>query len=319
MYAKMKPSITSQVAKKMFFLCILLTIIVSTKIQAEEIKVITEKERESIFKKLSSSDFGKRAGTKLPYKLSDEQAWPEKKLTPEEVEFIREAKDFFNNQGRLNCFDIFYQKLGYRDGSKKITGIYLAEDKINELFSACFYNDVGAFLDFFDDSITSTYKDASKKYKKNDEKYTKNWKDKLEEFKQYVGVIRQRASNNTISKALNYSAGLKEDSSAEAFYYPIDENKDSCKFSFFHSQNLNPALSSFLRIYPDLIDLNTIDYKNVKFYEIRKKNEATLIYQTKADSLPDIFRCDSNVCNLERLGRAWNLIEKKCPGIKREF
>jgi hypothetical protein len=66
--------------------------------------------------------------------------------------------------------------------------------------------------------------------------------------------------------------------------------------------------------------------KNITFYKTQgaKQNQFTgittyLRYKSSVEGLPDIFECDSNSCNIDRLKRGWNLVASKCKGIKKAF
>lgn len=156
---------------------------------------------------------------------------------------------------------------------------------------------------------------------------------------------RDSAKNDVIAQALNYSVGVPEDAQGPNYFYPIDTTEGKCVYGITSddsqmgqfSQSMLGAVDSMMPLLgatgvqlpntSTTFDLSKVDFSTIAYY---KKNGVTpkskysaetpyLKYQVKVDGLPDLFECDSNVCNLERLQRAWNLIAKTCVGIKKPF
>ncbi|WP_143474006.1 hypothetical protein [Limnohabitans sp. B9-3] len=162
---------------------------------------------------------------------------------------------------------------------------------------------------------------------------------------------RELAKNDVVAQVLNYASGVPEDASGMSFYYPesiengkciykvaIDKGSNTGAISNQISQDLDTA-SKFISgvtgdsslmgtntVVNDGIDLSKADLKNTSFYKLQgaKRNRYTgatayLRYQSKIEGLPDIFECDSETCNIDRLKRGWKLVESKCIGIQKAF
>ena len=156
---------------------------------------------------------------------------------------------------------------------------------------------------------------------------------------------RDLAKNDVIAQALNYSVGVPEDAQGPNYFYPIDTTGGKCVYGITSddsqmgqfSQSMQGAIESMMPLLgatgvqlpntSTTFDLSKVDFSTTAYY---KKNGVSpkskysagtpyLKYQVKVDGLPDLFECDSNVCNIERLQRAWNLIAKNCIGIKKPF
>lgn len=156
---------------------------------------------------------------------------------------------------------------------------------------------------------------------------------------------RDLAKNDVIAQALNYSVGVPEDAQGPNYFYPIDTKDGKCVYGMTSddsqmgqfSQSMQGAIGSMMPLLgatgvqlpntSTTFDLSKVDFSTTAYY---KKNGVTprtkysagtpyLKYQVKVDGLPDLFECDSSVCNIERLQRAWNLIAKTCVGIKKPF
>jgi hypothetical protein len=142
---------------------------------------------------------------------------------------------------------------------------------------------------------------------------------------------------------LNYSSGESEDASGITFFYPVDNKNGKCIYKLaidkttslgamtaeiiegFNQLNNIPGMQGMV---PNIdlkenIDLGKVDLNNITFYKINSQNKKTrepiLAYQTKIEGLPDFFNCDSNLCNIERLKRGWNLVKEKCKGTQKAF
>jgi hypothetical protein len=155
--------------------------------------------------------------------------------------------------------------------------------------------------------------------------------------------LRELAKNDVVSQVLNYSSGEAEDGSGTSFFYPIDTDNGKCVYKIgidksnplaasaaemiegFNQLNNIPGMQGMV---PNIdlkgnIDLGKVDLNNITFYKINSQNKKTkepiLAYQTKIEGLPDYFNCDSNLCNIERLKRGWNLVKEKCKGTQKAF
>ena len=169
-----------------------------------------------------------------------------------------------------------------------------------------------------------------------------------------IGKKRESAKNDVVSQVLNYSAGTQENASGSVFFYPEANGKDSCTYAvaidksdargslaslaneFLSAMNQMSELSGMTELHTPMkgesssanvvIDLKKADLKNVSFFKIQSRTrnkftgyQANLIYQTRVEGLPDMFQCDSNQCNIDRLKRGWQLIQEKCKGIQKPF
>ena len=161
--------------------------------------------------------------------------------------------------------------------------------------------------------------------------------------------LRALAKDDVVAQALNYASGVPEDASGPSFFYPVNNESGQCKYKIaidrgsvtgeiaerfsqankFISSLGIPELSQGTQagaVLDDGIDLNKGDLKNMSFYERKGTQQnrftgkvAYLRYQSRVEGLPDIFECDSGSCNIERLRRAWALIQTKCPGVTKAF
>lgn len=156
---------------------------------------------------------------------------------------------------------------------------------------------------------------------------------------------RESASVDVVAQVLNYASGVPEDASGESFFYPVNTENGQCVYKIAIS---NPEVNNVLNglaqaekfmsaqgiqgggqtasIMEDGIDLNKGDLKNINFYKLQgaKQNKFTgvtayLRYQSRIEGLPDLFECDSNSCNIDRLKRGWALVQSKCKGTKKAF
>ena len=151
--------------------------------------------------------------------------------------------------------------------------------------------------------------------------------------------LRQLASKNIVSQALNYSSGVPEDSSGYQFFYPINVSNGQCIYGVATDGSKTPEL---LKMYLGTnsvadeigniqIDLNKGDLSRPNFYKINGNNPnykvgnqiysgaAFLKYQSKVEGLPNMFECNSETCSIDRLRRAWNVIAKQCKGTAKAF
>jgi hypothetical protein len=138
---------------------------------------------------------------------------------------------------------------------------------------------------------------------------------------------REIARNDVISQALNYAAGYPEDSSGFTFFAPHSAAEGNCIYemlidpSDMRGSVLKNSMPTTIKI-----NLNSANLNNVSFYSIQgkgkdifNKSSAYLRFQSRVEGLPDIFECDSNSCNTERLKRAWALVQSKCKGVVKPF
>jgi len=154
------------------------------------------------------------------------------------------------------------------------------------------------------------------------------------------------AKNDVVAQVLNYASGVPEDASGDTFFYPENTDNGQCIYKISVNSNsfAGQAMSGLLQaskfmsangiqgggqtasIMEDGVDLNKGDLKNINFYKLQgaKQNKFTgatayLRYQSRVEGLPDLFECDSNSCNIERLKRGWALVASKCKGTKKAF
>jgi hypothetical protein len=156
--------------------------------------------------------------------------------------------------------------------------------------------------------------------------------------------LRSAAKADVIAQVLNYSAGLPEDASGGIFFYPIQNTSDQCTYKIAVDEaspwasiskemllsveqvGLDAGINELNNPFNQIIDLKKPNLANINFYSLRgvKRNKftgavGTLRYQSRIEGLPDLFECDSNSCNLERLGRGWALVRDKCKGTTKPF
>lgn len=157
---------------------------------------------------------------------------------------------------------------------------------------------------------------------------------------------REISKNDVVAQVLNYASGVPEDATGDAFFYPANTENGQCIYKIFFNQNsIAGGYMSGLRqaskfmsengiqggsatasIMEDGVDLNKGDLKNINFYKLQgpQQNKFTgttayLRYQSRVEGLPDLFECDSNSCNIDRLKRGWALVASKCKGTKKAF
>lgn len=159
-----------------------------------------------------------------------------------------------------------------------------------------------------------------------------------------LAKLRELAANDVVAQVLNYSSGAKEDGSGFSFFYPIDTSNGKCVYKVAIDEN-DPqgaiaqqflsgismmgnmtGMKELQNPLADAIDLSKGDLKNINFYKLQgaKQNKITgvtayLRYQSRVEGLPDIFECDSNSCNIDRLKRGWALVQQKCKGAAKAF
>lgn len=165
------------------------------------------------------------------------------------------------------------------------------------------------------------------------------------EHQQLVQRNRNLASNDPVARALNYASGVPEDASGPLFFFPLDTSNGRCLYQAQadnsgvgqFAQTMMGAFASMAPILgaagvqmPDTstkIDLTKADFTSISFYRVNGTTQSTrntngtayLKYQSRIKGLPDLFECDSNSCSIERLQRAWRLIERTCKGTKSSF
>lgn len=162
---------------------------------------------------------------------------------------------------------------------------------------------------------------------------------------------RQLAKNDVVAQVLNYASGVPEDASGTTFFYPTNTENGQCIYKISIDKNspmgamTNEIMGGLVEAgkfasamtgqripsdpssaLTDGIDLNKGDLKNINFYKLQgaKRNKFTgmtayLRYQSRVEGLPDLFECDSNSCNIDRLKRGWALVASKCKGTKKAF
>lgn len=158
--------------------------------------------------------------------------------------------------------------------------------------------------------------------------------------------FRELARTDVVAQVLNYASGFPEDGSGDTYFYPVDNENGKCvyKIGFSESNPLMQQIQGLLgasqlaesmgvrdtsginSAMKNGIDLSKGDLKNVNFYKLqgsqRNKNtgvSAYLRYTSRVEGLPDIFECDSNSCNIDRLKRGWELVASKCKGTQKAF
>ncbi len=206
--------------------------------------------------------------------------------------------------------------------------------KLNSLIGSAVYNIFQSYSTSRKEEINK-FENAAKDLKEGrDPMYGKTYRNRL------------LAKNDVVAQVLNYASGLPEDGSGDVYYYPIDNENGKCLYKIAFNQNnpLNqqiqgllgagqfaesmgvPGLSGVNSAIKNGIDLGKADLRNVNFYKLQgaQKNKYTgvtayLRYQSRVEGLPDIFECDSNSCNIDRLKRGWALVASKCKGTKKAF
>lgn len=156
---------------------------------------------------------------------------------------------------------------------------------------------------------------------------------------------RDSAKNDVVAQVLNYASGVPEDASGDTYFYPVNTENGQCVYKVAISSGMtNDVMNSLLQaskfmsangiqgggqtasVMEEGIDLNKGDLKNINFYKLQgaQRNKFTgatayLRYQSRVEGLPDLFECDSNSCNIDRLKRGWALVASKCKGTKKAF
>ena len=156
---------------------------------------------------------------------------------------------------------------------------------------------------------------------------------------------REMAKRDLVSQVLNYSSGVPEDASGDSFFYPADTDNGQCVYKIaIRNPEIGGVVNGLAQadkimsaqgvqgggqtasLLNDGIDLNKANFKSISYHELRGivRNKytgvtPTLRYQTRIEGLPDIFECDSNSCNIDRLKRGWSLVASKCKGTKKAF
>jgi hypothetical protein len=161
-----------------------------------------------------------------------------------------------------------------------------------------------------------------------------------------INKFRESAKTDVVAQVLNYASGLKEDASGNIFFYPFNTENGRCEYKLYTDQGTVegdiasqyaqagkflsqlgiPGVSEAASGLVDVVDLNNGNLQNVNFYNLQgaQRNKFTgvtayLRYQSRVEGLPDMFECDSNSCNIDRLKRGWNLVASKCKGVTKAF
>ncbi len=158
--------------------------------------------------------------------------------------------------------------------------------------------------------------------------------------------FREAAKSDVVAQVLNYASGLKEDASGNIFFYPVNTENGRCEYKLYTDQGTVegdiasqyaqagkflsqlgiPGVSEAAAGLVDVVDLNKGNLQNINFYKLQgaQRNKFTgltayLRYQSRVEGLPDMFECDSNSCNIDRLKRGWSLVASKCKGVTKAF
>ncbi len=158
--------------------------------------------------------------------------------------------------------------------------------------------------------------------------------------------FRESARSDVVAQVLNYASGLKEDASGNIFFYPVNTENGRCEYKLYTDQGTVegdiaaqyaqagkflsqlgiPGVSEAASGLVDVVDLNKGNLQNINFYKLQgaQRNKFTgltayLRYQSRVEGLPDMFECDSNSCNIDRLKRGWSLVASKCKGVTKAF
>ncbi len=140
--------------------------------------------------------------------------------------------------------------------------------------------------------------------------------------------LRSAAKNDVISQALNYSVGLKEDSSGEIFYAPIQNTNGRCVYRLIGLNKEKSFIDSLFNIAiignaPRNLDINRGNPEaitiNSKYIKDNLTDRYETYYSVRVEGIPGEFECSSKICNPDRLYRAWNLIFSKCSTVKKPF
>jgi hypothetical protein len=140
--------------------------------------------------------------------------------------------------------------------------------------------------------------------------------------------LRSAAKIDVISQALNYSIGVKEDSSGKIFYAPINNANGRCIYRLIGVNNEQSIAEGLLNIAivgnaPRNLDINKGNPEaltiNSNYIKDNLFNRYDTFYSVRIEGIPGEFQCSSTVCNPDRLYRAWNLIFSKCSTVKKPF
>lgn len=136
-----------------------------------------------------------------------------------------------------------------------------------------------------------------------------------------ITAQRQLAQSDPVARALNYIAGVPVDGSGIFFFYPRDKENGHCIYESVPNEMLNnPALGLEIAIMKNsgaigVIDLNSVNYSTITFYEITGNNkygQPYLKYESNVEGSDLKFKCDSDSCNPSALRQNWAKIEKLC-------
>lgn len=156
-----------------------------------------------------------------------------------------------------------------------------------------------------------------------------------------------RRKGDIVAQVLNYAAGLDENGGGSIYFHPVNTEGGSCIYQLVFDQSsiyssiqsgihglINQAAANERAItgrsdtpdYKSPFDLAKANLSNITFYETRGpgQNQFTgqrslLRYKSRVEGTPDIFECESNTCNIDRLRRGWALVQSKCKGAKKAF
>jgi hypothetical protein len=239
-----------------------------------------------------------------------------------------EVIDLQNYKENLKTYFLLTCEKITREKFQRMNGIYLPSNLVESGFQSCMIK-IGLDSLEFDDLVQR--KITFQNYWELKSKFSGT-----EWIKKYSEDAISFISNNfvkggaedPVALALNYSAGVPE---GDLYFYPLDTSNGKCIYSSYKSDSGISAVIAEMgnltgqRI-PDEINLNKVDLKNVSFYKINGVNKDRygrnipyLKYETRVAGLPNLFQCDSEVCNSERLKRAWNLVAQTCKGTKKAF
>lgn len=237
-----------------------------------------------------------------------------------------------------------------------ITQNYYANESMklfNEMFkeiesSANLFTVGGLFASDLLKNIDSTADDFQRKLNLLYSSLDKTYSDKSsnENSKSKHNNSQNLTRDDVVSQVLNYAIGVPENGSGEVYFYPWNTENGMCvyKIAFNEKNQFSQAIQGMIEAgaiaeamgipgVSDInstikydIDLNKADLKNITFYKHQgaKQNQFTGIttyfrYKSRVEGLPDIFECDGNSCNVDRLKRGWNLVASKCKGTKKAF
>jgi len=130
---------------------------------------------------------------------------------------------------------------------------------------------------------------------------------------------RYAAHKDVVAQALNYITGYKDEPTGNTFYFPKERRNGNC---IFEKTNDARNIVDFNKGNPDTIEINIVnsggDGFHTPYYDsIVSKVEGLGTFQcgpnnSKPFNIPD-------VCNIQRVRRAWALIYRECKGTRKAF